>query len=171
MDHCPTCSAEYSGAAICHRCKTDFRQILAVERAASAWRQEALASLERGDGPEARDCAKRACALRRSPEALTALALVALRDGNNRLAFRLWQEIREVPGARIEATSLSGLGEPFPSPKPEEVARPAAPPLLDHSPPPSIARQLLGLGLETAADAALFAARLIRGGANRDRRH
>ena len=34
MERCPTCGARHAGGPSCHRCRTDLRQVLAVERAA-----------------------------------------------------------------------------------------------------------------------------------------
>ena len=68
--------------------------MLAIERAAARHRQEARAALDRDDCAEARARAARACALHRSPESLTALALVALADRDFPAAIRLWREVR-----------------------------------------------------------------------------
>ena len=78
MERCPTCGARHAGGPSCHRCRTDLRQVLAVERAAARHRRRTRAALERGDAAEARACAERACALHRSPASVTALALAAL---------------------------------------------------------------------------------------------
>ena len=102
MTHCPTCGAGYRGGDACHRCRTDLRQVLAVERTADRHRQRALAALGRGAGSEARDFAHRACALHRSPDSLTVRALVALRDGDFPLALRLWREIRNGSGTEAQ---------------------------------------------------------------------
>ncbi|MCY4605891.1 MAG: hypothetical protein OXE49_16795 [Gemmatimonadetes bacterium] len=95
MKCCPTCKAPYRGGLCCHRCQTDLRQVLAVERAAGRHRRWAQAALERGCGTQARACARRACALHRSPDSLKVRALVALADGDFPLAVRLWREIRQ----------------------------------------------------------------------------
>ena len=94
MESCPTCGARHAGGPSCHRCRTDFRQVLAVERAAARHRRQARAALDRGDRAEARTRAARACTLHRSPESLTALAVAALADGDFPAAIRLWREIR-----------------------------------------------------------------------------
>ncbi len=94
MERCPTCGARHAGGPSCHRCRTDLRQVLAVERAAARHRQRARAALGRGDHAEARNLAARACALHRSPESLTALAVAALADRDFPAALRLSREIR-----------------------------------------------------------------------------
>ena len=80
VERCPTCGARHAGGPSCHRCRTDLRQVLAIERAAARRRRRARAALERGDRREARAHAGRACALHRSPESLAVLALAALAD-------------------------------------------------------------------------------------------
>ena len=94
MEHCPTCGAGHAGGPSCHRCRTDLRQVLAIERAAARHRRQAHAALEHGDRAEARNRARRACTLHRSPESLAALALAALADSDFPAAIRLWREIR-----------------------------------------------------------------------------
>ena len=101
MERCPTCKAQHRGPLFCHRCKTDLRQVLAVERAADRQRRHARAALERGYRSQARACARRACALHRSPDSLRVRALVALGDGDFPLALRLWREIRQGREAEI----------------------------------------------------------------------
>ena len=94
MERCPTCGARHAGGPTCHRCRTDLRQVLAIERAAARHRRQARAALERGDRTAARAHAARACALHRSPESLTALAVAALADRDFPAALQLWREIR-----------------------------------------------------------------------------
>lgn len=94
MERCPTCGARHAGGPSCHRCQTDLRQVLAVERAAARHRRRTRAALERGDAAEARGCAERACALHRSPVSVTALALTALAGRDFPAALRLWREVR-----------------------------------------------------------------------------
>ncbi len=77
----------------CHRCRTDLRQVLAIEEAAAGYRRRALAALERGCNSGARALARRACTLHRSRDSVAALAAVALVDGDFPLALRLWREI------------------------------------------------------------------------------
>ena len=98
MERCPTCGARHAGGPSCHRCRTDLRQVLAIERAAARHRRLARAALERGDRGEARAHAGRACALHRSPASLVVLALAALADGDFPAALRLWREIRSGSG-------------------------------------------------------------------------
>ena len=92
MERCPTCGARYAGGPSCHRCRTDLRQVLAVEQAAAHCRRQALEALDRGDRAVARERAARACALHRTPESLAAAALAALADRNFPAAVRLWRE-------------------------------------------------------------------------------
>ena len=94
MDRCPTCGARHAGGASCHRCRTDLRQVLAVERAAAGCCRQVLAALDRGDRAAARERAARACALHRSPESLTAAALAALADRDFPAAVRFWRATR-----------------------------------------------------------------------------
>ena len=68
--------------------------MLATERAAARHRRQARAALDRGDRAAARLHAGRACALHRSPESLTALAVAALAARDFPAALRLWREIR-----------------------------------------------------------------------------
>ena len=95
MDRCPTCGARHVQGSSCRRCRTDLRQVLAIERAAAGCRRRALAALERGCGPAARALASRACALHRSRDSLAVRAVVALAEGDFPLALRLWREIRQ----------------------------------------------------------------------------
>ena len=84
----------------CRRCRTDLRQVLAIERAAAGCRRRALAALERGCRPAAHALASRACALHRSHDSLAVRAVVALAEGDFPLALRLWREIRQGREAR-----------------------------------------------------------------------
>ena len=77
----------------CRRCRTDLRQVIAIERAAAGYRREALAALEGGCRPEARALASRACTLHRSRDSVTVRAVVALAEGDFPLALGLWREI------------------------------------------------------------------------------
>ena len=97
MERCPTCGARHAGGPSCHRCRTDLRQVLAIERAAARHRRQAREALDRSDPAGARDHAGRACALHRSRESLTVLALAALADRDFPGALRLWREIRAGP--------------------------------------------------------------------------
>ena len=105
MESCPTCGARHVGGPSCHRCRTDLRQVLAVEQAAARCRRQARAALDLGDPAEARHRAGRACTLHRSPESLMALALAALADRDFPAAIRLWREIRagRASGAKLNA--------------------------------------------------------------------
>ena len=94
MEHCPTCGARHAGGSSCHRCRTDLRQVLAVEQAAARCRRQALAALDRGDRAAAREQAARACALHRSPGSLVAAALAALADRDFPAALRFWRATR-----------------------------------------------------------------------------
>ena len=98
MNRCPTCGAGGVNGAFCHRCRTDLRQVRAIERAAAGCRRRALAALERGQRSDARSSACRACALHRSPESVVVRAVVALADRDFPLALRLWREIRQGRG-------------------------------------------------------------------------
>ncbi len=89
---CPTCGAKHVEGTCCHRCNTDLRQVIAIERAAAAYGRSALTALARGRRSEARALANRACALHRSRYAVAARATVALADRDFPLALRLWRE-------------------------------------------------------------------------------
>ena len=91
---CPTCGARGVDGPWCHRCNTDLRQVLAIERAADRDRRRALTALARGRRTEARALAARACTLHRCVAAVAARAAVALADGDFPLALRLWRETR-----------------------------------------------------------------------------
>ena len=95
MKRCPTCGAGHVQGPHCRRCRTDLRQVLAIEQAAAGHRRRALAALERGCRREAGDHASRACTLHRSRDSVTVRAVVALADGDFPLALRLWREIRQ----------------------------------------------------------------------------
>ena len=81
MERCPTCRAAYRGEEICGRCQTDFRQILAVERAAAHHRRQALADLDGGHSLAADGHARTACRLHRCAESIQVAALTALACG------------------------------------------------------------------------------------------
>ena len=98
MQRCPTCGARHRGGPECHRCRTDLRRVLFVERCAAGMRQRARAELAAGHGVEARAAAERACALHRCPESLAVRAVVALHERDFVLALRLWFERRVSPG-------------------------------------------------------------------------
>lgn len=95
LERCPTCGAAPVEGPCCRRCRTDLRQVLAIERAASGHRRRALAALDRGRRSDAGAFASRACTLHRSRDSLIARAVVALADGDFLLALRLWREIRQ----------------------------------------------------------------------------
>ena len=94
MQRCPTCGARHRGGPECHRCRTDLRRVLAIERCAADLRQRARAELAAGRGAPARAAAERACALHRCPESLAVRAVVALHERDFALALRLWFERR-----------------------------------------------------------------------------
>ena len=94
MHRCPTCGAGEVEGPFCHRCRTDLRQVLAVERAAANCRRRASAALESGCRREARAFADRACTLHRSHASVAVRAVVALADGEFDLALRMWREIQ-----------------------------------------------------------------------------
>lgn len=94
---CPTCGARHVEGPCCHRCETDLRQVLAIERAAANDGQRALTALAYGRRSEARALANRACTLHRSRDAVAARAAVALADRDFPLALRLWRETRRAP--------------------------------------------------------------------------
>ena len=95
LERCPTCGAARVEGPCCRRCRTDLRQVLAIERAAADCRRRALAALERGCRSEAGAFASRACTLHRSRDSLIVRAVVALAGGDFPLALRLWREIRQ----------------------------------------------------------------------------
>ncbi|MYN64600.1 MAG: hypothetical protein F4X11_06170 [Acidobacteria bacterium] len=114
MERCPTCGARHAGGPSCHRCRTDLGQVLAIERAAARHRRQARAALEHGDREAARAHAGRACALHRSPESLTALAVTALAAGDFPAALRLWREIRAGSGPiGRQYSTRGGAGNPL----------------------------------------------------------
>ena len=100
MQRCPTCGARHRGGPECHRCRTDLRQVLAIERCAAGLRQQARAALAAGSTAQARAAAERAWALHRGPESLAVRAVVALQERDFPLALRLWFEHRTLPGSR-----------------------------------------------------------------------
>ena len=97
MLRCPTCGAREIAGTSCHRCRTDLRQVLAVEQAAVQCRRRAAAALASGCGDRARALADRACALHRCHASVSLRAAVALADGEFDLALRLWREVRTGP--------------------------------------------------------------------------
>ena len=94
MQRCPTCGARQRGGPECHRCRTDLRRVLHIERCAAGLRQRARAALAAGRTASARAAAERACALHRCRESLAVRALVALRERDFALALRLWSDHR-----------------------------------------------------------------------------
>ena len=54
LERCPTCGAGRVEGPCCRRYRTDLREVLAIERAASDCRRRALAALERGCRSEGR---------------------------------------------------------------------------------------------------------------------
>ena len=94
MERCPTCGARRTDNPFCHRCQTDLRQILAIERAAAVCRRHASVAIRDRRDDEARMLAERACALHRSPASLSVRATAALVEGRFDLALRLWRETR-----------------------------------------------------------------------------
>ena len=98
MQRCPTCGARHRGGPECHRCRTDVRRVLLVERCAAGLRQRARAALAAGRTAPARAAAERACALHRCPESLAVRAVVALQERDFVLALRLWHERRTSTG-------------------------------------------------------------------------
>ena len=93
MDQCPTCGAAYRGGDTCRRCKTDFREILSIERAAALKCSQSLSAFVAGRLDEARLRAEQARALYRCPDALVAAARVALASGDFPTAMKFWREI------------------------------------------------------------------------------
>ena len=98
MQRCPTCGVRHRGGPECHRCQTDLRQVLLIERCAAGLRQRARAALSAGHTAPARAAAERACSLHRCPESLAVRALVALRERDFALALRLWSENHALRG-------------------------------------------------------------------------
>ena len=98
MVRCPTCGAAWRGGDACHRCRTDFRQILAVEETAARRRRGAETALAKGRAGEAADLARQACRLHGCEESLITLARAALADGDHRLAVSAWRKIRHGDG-------------------------------------------------------------------------
>ena len=96
MEQCPTCSARYRGGDSCHRCQTDLRQVLAVERAARYHRLQAGQALRRGCVSEAREHAQNACDFHRSPDSVKVLAITTLAERNFRATLALWREYASV---------------------------------------------------------------------------
>ena len=133
MERCPTCGARHAGGPSCHRCRTDLGQVLAIERAAARHRRQARAALSRGARAAARAHAARACALHRSPESVTVLAVAALADRDFPAALRLLSALTGGSGLAIRRTVLNDVRnaadaiENFPPPNVErprmELAR------------------------------------------------
>lgn len=100
MDRCPTCATAWKGGDACHRCRTDFRQILAVEEASARRRRDAERALVHGRTGEAAGSAHRACRLHGCEKSFITLARAALADGDHRLALAVWRKIRslQAPG-------------------------------------------------------------------------
>ena len=98
MRRCPTCGARHRGGPECHRCRTDLRRVLLIERCAAGLRQRARAALAAGCTTRARAAAERACALHRCPESLAVRAVVARRERDFALALHLWSDHRTRAG-------------------------------------------------------------------------
>ena len=94
MDRCPTCQAAYRGGDVCYRCQTDLRHLLAIERDAVRYQQQALAALQSRHFNVAHGYARRAFELHRSPASIKALALTSLALRKFDEALVLWREYR-----------------------------------------------------------------------------
>ena len=111
MDRCPTCAVRYRGGEVCHRCGTQLGRVLALEAEGCRKVAAAREALRRGDGATARQLAQRACVVHQTPEALRALALAALLEGQYRQAVSAWT--KAVTGQVTDARS--GLRSAVPS--------------------------------------------------------
>ncbi|MFW6333234.1 MAG: hypothetical protein ACOC23_08020 [Thermodesulfobacteriota bacterium] len=90
MDRCPTCRAEHRGGDSCHRCKTDLKPLLEIEKRAEDHRTEAVRAFHLKDYRSMFHHARRSRSLRRTPESDRLLACAAMLSGNFGLAISLW---------------------------------------------------------------------------------
>jgi len=93
MERCPTCGGRYRGGDTCGRCQTDLRQILRIERAASRFRERAIASLHAGQTHTAHTHARAACQAHRCPDSIQVAALTSLACRDFKAALALWLEL------------------------------------------------------------------------------
>lgn len=122
MDRCPTCRTELGSSQICRRCKTDLRQIFALEQAAVGYQRRAFIALREGRWKDSVVLADRACEIHRSPESLAIRAVIALASGDFKQATDLWHEIEANDGhLPVPEPDLTSYEEMFnlPSSDPE----------------------------------------------------
>jgi len=93
MERCPVCNARYAGKRQCHRCKADIGMLADIEEAASSYRQKAIDAYHATDYPLMLDHARRACSLRKTPEALRLMACAAFLTRRFDMAMRLRNSI------------------------------------------------------------------------------
>ena len=94
MKKCPTCNAVYKGRAICHRCRTDLRPLLALEAQSQYHVECALKACNCKNYPEMFLHAKRAFMIRKTSETARVYAYAALLKGHFWLALSLVMKIR-----------------------------------------------------------------------------
>lgn len=96
MKQCPTCNAKYSGKRICHRCKTDLGVLTDIEDDAKAHLENAVSAFASKDFNLMFFHAKRACSLRRTPEAAKVLACASLLASRFNLAIDEWNAVNKL---------------------------------------------------------------------------
>jgi len=93
MERCPTCNAKYAGNRVCHRCKTDLGVLADIENDAQEHLKKAQDAFASKDFRQMFFHAKRACSLRRTPEASGMLACASLLVSRFDLALSQWSSL------------------------------------------------------------------------------
>ncbi|MDM8523576.1 hypothetical protein QUF80_09420 [Desulfococcaceae bacterium HSG8] len=95
MERCPTCNARYTGKRFCHRCKTDLGTLADIETSAGEHLDAAISAFDAKDFRQMYFHAKRACALRRTPEGARVLASASLLVGQFDAAVDQWTALND----------------------------------------------------------------------------
>ena len=82
MEKCPVCGAKYFGKQICHRCQTDFKCFLDIEKEAFFLKQEAVKAFVKGDYQKMFQRAVQSAALKSDGEAFKLSACAAWLSGD-----------------------------------------------------------------------------------------
>jgi hypothetical protein len=83
----------FKGKRECHRCKTDLGMLIDIEKQAGQHLEAAKAAFVSKDFRQMLFHAKRACALRRTPEAAKMLACASLLMGQFDLSLASWRGV------------------------------------------------------------------------------
>ncbi len=96
MKRCPTCHANYDGKPVCRRCGTELDRIARLEQESIEHEEKAKAEFDRKNYPGMFYHARRACAIRRTPQNVKLFACSAVLTGHYDLAIGQWRSIRTI---------------------------------------------------------------------------